>query len=279
MRRMLTAIVMAGALGLAACGGGQSQTAAPPAPAPAATPTDQAAAPPAEAQPAAAPGQAAVAPTRAVAAAAQKPTAVAPAAAKAAQTPAAAASAASVPPAAPKLPEFRELTLPAGTPLSLELTTALSSETSTVEMPVTARLKAAIVRDGLTAIPAGATLNGTVTEAERAGRVKGLARVSFTLSRLRSGDLTEDLRTDPVTYEGEASTKEDAVKIGGGAVGGAIIGGILGGKSGAAKGAAIGGAAGTGVVLGTRGKDVEVAAGTAFTAKLARPLTLRVPVK
>ena len=67
------------------------------------------------------------------------------------------------------------------------------------------------------------------------------ARVSFAFNRLRSGDTTEDLRTSPVTYEGEATKKEDAAKIGGGAVGGAIIGGILGGKSGAAKGAAIGG--------------------------------------
>ena len=48
---------------------------------------------------------------------------------------------------------------------------------------------------------------------------------------------------------------------------------------GSLSGAAIGGAAGTGVVLGTRGKEVEVAAGTTFTAKLARPLTLRVLVK
>ena len=82
-----------------------------------------------------------------------------------------------------------------------------------------------------------------------------------------------------MVYEAEADTKKDAVKIGGGAIGGAIVGGILGGKSGAAKGAAIGGAAGTGAVLATRGDEVEVAAGTAFTARLAQSLTVRVPVK
>ncbi len=51
--------------------------------------------------------------------------------------------------------------------------------------------------------------------------------------------------------------KQDAAKIGGGAAGGAVIGAILGGGGGAAKGAAIGGAGGTGVVLATRGKEVQ----------------------
>ncbi|MGH9346719.1 MAG: hypothetical protein ACRD26_05570 [Vicinamibacterales bacterium] len=59
----------------------------------------------------------------------------------------------------------------------------------------------------------------------------------------------------------------------------AIVGGILGGGGGAAKGAAIGGAAGTGVVLATRGKEVELPTGTDLAASLAAPLTIRVAVR
>jgi hypothetical protein len=89
----------------------------------------------------------------------------------------------------------------------------------------------------------------------------------------------EELRTNPVTFEGEATKGEDATKIGAGAVGGAIIGGILGGGSGAAKGAAIGGAAGTGVVLATRGRDVTLASGADVDSTLATPFYVQVPVQ
>jgi hypothetical protein len=60
-------------------------------------------------------------------------------------------------------------------------------------------------------------------------------------------------------FEGEATTSEDAVKVGAGTGIGAAIGAIVGGGSGAAKGAVIGGAAGVGTVLATRGRDVVLA--------------------
>ena len=44
------------------------------------------------------------------------------------------------------------------------------------------------------------------------------------------------MRTDTVSRMAQATKKQDAAKIGGGAAGGAIIGGILGGGDGAAKG-------------------------------------------
>lgn len=180
---------------------------------------------------------------------------------------------------APRAPEFRELTLPAGTALPLELETALSSETAQVEAPVRAKLRQTLTVNGITALPAGTVLTGEVTDVARAGKVKGRSRLVFTFNRFQAENIREDLRTNPLTFEGEASKGEDATKIGAGAVGGAIVGGILGGGSGAAKGAAIGGAAGTGVVLATRGKDVTLASGAELAASLAEPLTIRIPVR
>ena len=87
------------------------------------------------------------------------------------------------------------------------------------------------------------------------------------------------IRTGTIAREAPGTKKEDAAKIGGGAVGGAIIGGIIGGGDGAAKGAAIGGAGGTGVVLATRGKEVRLAAGTPVSVKLTAPLVVRVPAR
>ena len=182
------------------------------------------------------------------------------------------------PPAAP-LPEWRELRIPAGTSLPLELTTALSSETAQVETPVSARLRQAVTIDGLTALPAGSVVTGTVTDVERAGRVKGRAQLAFKFNQVQVRGEREALVTNPVSFEGEASKGEDATKIGAGAGIGAIIGGIAGGGKGAAKGGAIGAAAGTGAVLATRGKEVELASGTDITATLAQPATVRVQIR
>jgi hypothetical protein len=174
---------------------------------------------------------------------------------------------------------WREVTVPAGTALPLELMTALSSETATVEAPVRARLRQTVLVDGHTAIPAGAVLSGHVTEVERAGRVQGRSRLVFRFSEVEIDGSRESVMTNPVAFEGEATRGEDATKIGAGAVGGAIIGGILGGGDGAAKGAAIGGAAGTGVVLATRGQEVTLASGATVAATLAQPFTMQVEIR
>ncbi len=180
---------------------------------------------------------------------------------------------------APRVPEYREVTIAAGTALPLEMTSTISSASAEVEAPVSAKLRNAITVDGETAIPAGTILRGNVTDVERSGRVSGRAHLSFAFNEANVRGDREDLKTNPLTFEAEATKGEDATKVGAGAVGGAILGGILGGKKGAAKGAIAGGAAGTGVVLATKGKEVTVNEGTDVTATLAQPLTLRVRVR
>ena len=176
-------------------------------------------------------------------------------------------------------PRWREVEVPANTTLPLELLTAVSSETAKVETPVRARLRQAVVVDGYTAIPAGAVLTGTVIDVARAGRVQGRSRLALRFDEVEVSGDRDELRTNPVTFEGEATKGEDATKVGAGAVGGAIIGGILGGGKGAAKGAAIGSAAGAGVVVATRGREVTLAAGTDVAATLATPFTARVQAR
>ena len=159
------------------------------------------------------------------------------------------------------------------------MTSTISSGSAEVEAPVSAKLRNSITVDGETAIPAGAVLRGNVTDVERSGRVSGRAHVSFAFNEASIRGERENLKTNPLTFEAEATKGEDATKVGAGAVGGAILGGILGGKKGAAKGAIAGGAAGTGVVLATRGKEVTVNEGTDVTATLAQPVTVRVRIQ
>jgi hypothetical protein len=180
----------------------------------------------------------------------------------------------------PAAAEYREVTLPAGTVLPVELTTAVASDSSNVEDAVRGTLRRAVTTAGVQAFPMGTAVSGVVTAVERAGRVKGRAQVAFRFSTIDPpGDAERlSMRTDTIARRAQATKKTDAAKIGGGAAGGAIIGGILGGGDGAAKGAAIGGAAGTGVVLSTRGKEIRLGPGTPVSVRLSAPLTVRVRV-
>ena len=174
-------------------------------------------------------------------------------------------------------PALDEVTVPAGTELSIELLNDLSSETATTETPVRGRLRRAIEVGGRTALPAGATLAGVVTDVVRPGRVKGRASLSVRFTNVTVDGERSAISTAPITVEGEGDVKSDATKIGVGAGVGAVVGGILGGGDGAAKGAAIGGAAGTGAVLATRGKDVVLASGTTLSTTLSAAKTVELP--
>ena len=183
--------------------------------------------------------------------------------------------------AEPKRPEFVEVTIPAGTTLSAALTTPVGSDTSKVEDPVRATLRAPVSAEGHQALPSGTSLVGHVTSAERSAKVKGRASIAF---RFNTIDLPGDggrqpINTETISRLAPATKKKDATKIGIGAGAGAAIGAIVGGGGGAAKGAAIGGAAGTGAVLATRGEEVRLAGGTPVSVKLTAPLTVRVPLR
>ena len=176
----------------------------------------------------------------------------------------------------PEAPVYKEITLPAGTTLRLDLKSSVASDTSKVEDTVRAALRQAVVVNGQTVLPVGTELVGTVTDVARSGRVKGRARVAYRFSSLRHDSERYDIATATIAHEAEATKKKDATKIAVGAGAGAALGAILGGGSGAAKGAAIGGGAGTGVVLATRGDEVRRGPGADVSTRLTAPLTVRV---
>jgi hypothetical protein len=179
-------------------------------------------------------------------------------------------------PPAPPTPQFREVTIPAGTSLSITLLSTVASNTSKVEDPVKGSLAKPIVAAGKTVVPSGAEISGTVTDAKESGRVKGRASVAFRFDRLVVGGEPYRIQTAPVTHEAEKDTKSDVKKgaVGGGM--GAIVGGVVGGGKGAAIGAVAGGTAG---VLGTKGQEVNLQPGTVITAHLQQPITVTVRVK
>lgn len=171
---------------------------------------------------------------------------------------------------------MHEVTIPAGTALHVTLLSTLASNTSQVEDPVKGTLAKPIVVSGVTVVPAGAGISGSVTQATESGRVKGRASVVFRFERLAVRGEALRIRTASVKQEAAADTRGDVKKGGLGAGTGAVVGGVIGGGKGAALGAVVGG---TGAVLGTKGKEIEVPAGTEVTALLEDAVTVTVPVK
>ena len=174
-------------------------------------------------------------------------------------------------------PRLREVTLPAGTTLTVRLTSDVSSDGSQVEDRVGADVTKPVIIDGITAVAEGADLSGTVLDVRQPGRVRGRAAVAFRFDRLTVHGSRYDIRTDRISRVAPATKGQDAKKVGIGAGAGAVIGAIAGGKKGAAIGGAVGAGGGTGVVLATRGQEVRVLAGSIVRAKLLSPVTVRVP--
>jgi hypothetical protein len=178
--------------------------------------------------------------------------------------------------AAPAAPTVREVTIPAGTTLSVRILNALASDSSKVEDSVRGSLAKAVAVDDTTALPSGTQLNGSVLEANESGRVKGRASIAFRFDRMTANGETLRIQTATVRREAAPDRKSDITKGGIGAGVGAIVGGVVGGGKGAAIGAAAGG---TGAVLATKGKEVSIPSGTVVSVRLEDPITVSVPVK
>ena len=174
---------------------------------------------------------------------------------------------------APRQP--RRVTLRAGTDMIVRLDFALASDRNYGGDTFTSTLDEPIVVDDMVIAEKGARVEGVVVDAVRAGRVKGLAKLSVELARLDTADgQTLEIVTNRVHRQAEKSTKNDAKKVGIGAGIGAIIGAIAGGGKGAAIGAGAGAGAGGGVAAATRGKPVRIPAEARLAFRLMEQLEI-----
>lgn len=184
----------------------------------------------------------------------------------------------------------REIVVPTGTVLRVQMDRTISSRTARVGDTFTATVFEPVVVDGRTAIPQGTQVQGRVTQvqpAERRGR-SGAIAVEFDRIIFANG-VSRDIRAsltslDPrereqIDSEGRArggsSTGRNVIFIGGGTGAGAAIGAIAGGGKGAAIGAGIGAAAGILGALLSKGQEAQVKSGYRFGVELDQ--ALRVP--
>jgi hypothetical protein len=168
-----------------------------------------------------------------------------------------------------------QVTLVAGTALTIRLDETLSTEHNYTGDTFRGTLEQPIVRDGFIIAEKGSKVLGRIVEAIPAGRMRGVSSLRLILTEINTTDGQRvHVQTNEVEKRGAQSTGADAAKIATGAAVGAIIGALGGGGKGAAIGAGAGGAAGTGVVLATRGKPAVLPSESLLTFQLANPVTL-----
>jgi hypothetical protein len=155
------------------------------------------------------------------------------------------------------------------------LATPLASDSSQPEDRIKGALAKSIVVSGLTAVPKGADMSGSVIDAKESKRVKGKAEIVFQFDHMNVRGESLPIAASRITRQAEKKKGQDAKKgaLGGGL--GAVVGGIAGGGKGAAIGAVAGGA---GTVLATKGDEVSLEAGTIVSTVLQEPLKVLVPV-
>jgi hypothetical protein len=177
-------------------------------------------------------------------------------------------------PAPMEKPKPEPVVVPAGTSLTVRLGQTLSSKTSQAGQTFLATLAQPVTVNGRTAIPAGATVSGTVITAKEKGKIKGEGELSIALTSVTVKGRTHTIQTSSLDSTSQGKGKRTAYTTGGGAAGGALIGGLAGGGKGAGIGALVG--AGAGLVGGamTGNKQIEIPAESALTFRLSAPLTI-----
>jgi hypothetical protein len=171
--------------------------------------------------------------------------------------------------------EPKPLVVPAETVIAVVLDQTISSKTSRPGDKFTATVESPVEVGGKVAIPKNARAEGVVNEAKAAGRFKGGAALSLTLTSVTVNGNDYEIQTSAAMRSSKGKGKRTAVMVGGGAAGGAAIGAIAGGGKGAAIGALIGAAAGTGGAGLSGNRDITLPAETALDFTLLQPVHIK----
>ncbi|HEY4710281.1 MAG TPA: hypothetical protein VIH46_08935 [Candidatus Acidoferrales bacterium] len=179
--------------------------------------------------------------------------------------------------------------VPGGTHIPLVLHNAVSTRSARPGDPVYFETLFPVMIDGHVVIPAGSYMSGEVTEAKRAGRVKGRAELGIKLTTIiLPNSYMVDLNAVPsnagsggsetVNNEGKVVGDTDKASDAGTVIkstaAGAGIGAIAGSARGAGIGAGIGAAAGLGAVLLSRGPEAELPRGSTIEVVIDRSIFL-----
>ena len=167
------------------------------------------------------------------------------------------------------------LVVPAGTAVTVSLGSDLGSKLSKPGETFTGSVAKDVLVGSAIAIPQGANVSGTVTDAKALGKFAGGAVLTVRLDSINVNGSEMPVQTADKTFSEKGKGKRTALITGGGAALGGIIGGLAGGGKGAAIGLAAGAGAGAGGSALTGNKEIVLPAESAVSFELSQPLQVR----
>jgi len=180
------------------------------------------------------------------------------------------------------------LSLPEGTALKMRLDNTLSTASSKIGDPFSARTTEAVMLDGKVLIPVGAVVEGRVTKISEPRRLSGKPTIGIFPESLAlpSGEryalnatLVDTDRgrgtdvNDEGQFKGAGHEGRDKIEIGMGTGAGMLVGGLIAGGPGVLIGGAVGASATVGHWLGKKNSAI-LPKGTGLIMELSRPLEL-----
>ena len=175
------------------------------------------------------------------------------------------------------------LTLQSGTRIEATTERTISSRSDKAGETFTARVSSDVKDDrGRVVIPAGSTINLTITELKSAtDKSKADGRITVVVNSVTVGGQTYPITAEITelahTLKGRGVGEAEVEKTAAGAVIGGIAGRVIGGDAkGTIIGAVVGGAAGAAVAVETANRDVVVVVGTVLVITLDGPVNVSV---
>lgn len=160
------------------------------------------------------------------------------------------------------------VTVPAGTTLLVRSVEALDSKHSNAGQRFTVTLEADLVAEGKVVAARGTQAYGMLTNAKSGGRVVGKSELTVELTSIMIGGQSVPVVTETVeTTAPKSETRKTARNVGIGAA----VGAIVDGGDGAGTGALVG----LGASALTRGKQVQIPAGSVLQFRILAPLTVQ----
>jgi hypothetical protein len=180
------------------------------------------------------------------------------------------------------------ISLPAGTSMTVKLETTLATFSNKPGDPFQGRITQPIMLNGKTVVPVGATVEGRVTKVAEPRRIAGKPTIGLfpealvlpTGERYMLNATVVDTNighgsdvNSEGQFKGSGHDRKDQVEVGMGTGGGMLIGGLLGGGPGLLIGGAVAGTATT-VHWLSKHRSAILPAGTELTMEINRPLTM-----
>jgi hypothetical protein len=177
--------------------------------------------------------------------------------------------------------------VPAGTALMVRLDTTLATFSNRVGDPFRAKITQAVMVNGSTLIPVGATVEGRVTKVTEPRRISGKPCIGllpeavimptgeryFLDATLTDTNIPGTDVTSEGQFKGTGHERRDQLEVGGGTAGGMLVGGLIGGGPGVLIGGAVG-ATSTTVHWLSKHRSATMPAGTQLTLELNRPMAM-----